>query len=67
MKELFVIKVTVDTPIVVGQDNVSGRRQLIPITGGELTGFDLEGNPVSFGVGRSYIAVVPEESPVDFS
>lgn len=29
--------------------------------------FDLEGNPVSFGVGRSYIAVVPEESPVDFS
>jgi len=46
MKELFVIKVTVDTPIVVGQDNVSGRRQLIPITGGELTGFDLEGNPL---------------------
>ena len=46
MKELFVIKVTVDTPIVVGQDNVSGRRQLIPITGGTLTGFDLEGNPL---------------------
>ena len=46
MKELFVIKVTVDTPIVVGQDNVSGRRLLIPITGGELTGFDLGGNPL---------------------
>lgn len=29
--------------------------------------FDLEGDPVEFAPGRSYIAVVPEGSPVDFS
>lgn len=29
--------------------------------------YDLEGNPVQFGVGKSYIAVIPENSPVDLS
>lgn len=28
--------------------------------------FDMEGNPIDFGVGKSYIAVLPEESPVEF-
>ena len=46
MKELFSILVRVDTPIVVGQDEINGRRQLIPITGGELIGTDLQGNPL---------------------
>ena len=43
MKYLFTISVTVDTPIVVGQDSVNGRRQLIPITGGTITGTDING------------------------
>lgn len=46
MKELFSIAVKVSTPIVVGQDVVNGRRQLIPITEGELTGIDIHGNPI---------------------
>ena len=44
MKPLFTVAVTVSTPVVVGQDTKNGRRQLIPITGGTLTGFDPDGN-----------------------
>lgn len=29
--------------------------------------YDLQGNPIDFGVGKSYIAVIPENSPVDFN
>lgn len=29
--------------------------------------YDLDGNPIDFGVGKSYIAVIPENSPVDFA
>ena len=47
MKYLFTIEVSVDTPVVVGRDNENGRRQLIPITGGTLTGCDIEGNEIS--------------------
>lgn len=36
MREIFKIIVKVSTPIVIGQDEVNGRRQLIPITEGEL-------------------------------
>lgn len=28
--------------------------------------YDMDGNPIDFGVGKSYIAVIPENSPVDF-
>ena len=44
MKKLFTIEVKVDKPIVVGQDDISGRRQLIPITSGEVYGMDIDGN-----------------------
>jgi hypothetical protein len=27
---------------------------------------DAEGNPISFGVGKSYIAFIPSDSPVEF-
>lgn len=43
MKELFSISVQVSSPIVVGQDEVNGRRQLIPIESGVLSGIDIEG------------------------
>ena len=46
MKALFTVSVAVDKPIVVGQDEKNGRRQLIPITSGTLEGFDPEGNPL---------------------
>ncbi len=38
LKKQFEIRVKVDTPVVVGQDDAAGRRQLIPITSGELLG-----------------------------
>jgi len=44
MKLLFTVEVTVDKPVVVGQDNINGRRQLIPITGGIVYGNDIYGN-----------------------
>ena len=44
MRLLFEISVAVDTPIVIGQDEVNGRRQLIPITSGTVKGEDLFGN-----------------------
>ena len=47
MKELFAISVTVDKPILIGQNNKNGRRQFIPITGGTLSGFDINGQPMS--------------------
>ena len=34
----FVIKARVDKPVLIGQDDKVGRRQLIAITGGELSG-----------------------------
>ena len=46
MRELFKIAVAVDKPVVVGQDDVHGRRQLIPITSGTLEGFDIDGKPM---------------------
>lgn len=46
MRELFVVKVKVEKPIVVGQDNRNGRRQLIPIISGVVEGVDLNGNPL---------------------
>lgn len=46
MKALFTILVYVDKPVVIGQDGINGRRQLIPITAGELSGVDIYGNPM---------------------
>ena len=50
LKKQFEIRVTVGAPIVVGQDGISGRRQLIPITGGELVGADTADVPGLHGV-----------------
>lgn len=46
MKLLFTIEVTVSAPILVGQDTVNGRRQLIPINGGKLYGVDIFDQPM---------------------
>ncbi|MBE5970432.1 MAG: DUF3237 domain-containing protein [Lachnospiraceae bacterium] len=45
MRHLFTISVAVDQPIVVGQDQKNGRRQLIPIKSGNVDGFDMDGKP----------------------
>ena len=44
MKELFTVSVQVAAPIVVGQDGKNGRRQLIPILGGTVSGADPDGH-----------------------
>ena len=44
MKELFTVSVQVAAPIVVGQDGKNGRRQLIPILAGTVSGVDPDGN-----------------------
>lgn len=46
MKKLFTVSVVADKPIVVGQDSVNGRRQLIPCPFGEVKGEDIYGNPI---------------------
>ena len=38
LQKQFEIRVEVTPPVLVGQDNISGRRQLIPILSGTLTG-----------------------------
>ncbi|MBQ1325741.1 MAG: DUF3237 domain-containing protein [Solobacterium sp.] len=50
MRELFTITVSVEKPIVVGQDGKNGRRQLIPIGTGTLEGTDIYGNPLKGAV-----------------
>jgi hypothetical protein len=55
LKKAFDISVKVDTPVVVGQDDVHGRRQLIPITSGELTGEGLHGTVLPGGVDSQVI------------
>ena len=47
MKYCFKVSVKVDRPIVAGQDTKNGRRQLIPILSGTVTGEDLSGNSFS--------------------
>ncbi|MDO4621968.1 MAG: DUF3237 domain-containing protein [Eubacteriales bacterium] len=50
LKKQFEIRVKVDKPVVVGQDAIAGRRQLIPITEGTVIaapgGFDPEMNGI---------------------
>ena len=38
LEEVFRLEVQVKKPIVVGQDNIAGRRQLIELVSGKLTG-----------------------------
>ena len=46
MRELFTVTASVMSPVVIGQDERNGRRQLILILGGNVSGTDLDG--VSF-------------------
>lgn len=55
LKKRFTIAVKVSSPILVGQDEVVGRRQLIPIIGGELTGEGLHGVVLPGGVDSQII------------
>ena len=55
LKLAFEISVKVDTPIVVGQDNIAGRRQLIPILSGELTGDGIHGTVLPGGIDSQVI------------
>jgi len=55
MRKVFTITVSVTTPIVVGQDEISGRRQLIPISGGVLEGENMKGEVLPGGVDAQII------------
>ena len=55
LKKAFEIQAQVDTPIVVGQDEIHGRRQLIPVLGGELIGEGLHGTVLPGGVDSQVI------------
>lgn len=56
LEEVISINIRVAKPIVVGQDDVVGRRQLIPITSGEVTGPDgIKGTVLPGGVDSQII------------
>lgn len=55
LEEVFSITIVVDKPIVVGHDNILGRRQLIPIISGEVTGNDFKGKVLPGGVDSQII------------
>ena len=54
-EEIFSIQIVVDTPIVVGQDDLIGRRQLIPILSGEVNGNGFKGRVLPGGVDSQII------------
>lgn len=55
-KEVFTITIEVASPIVVGQDDIEGRRQLIPIIKGEVIGPDgMKGKVLPGGVDSQVI------------
>lgn len=54
-KFIFRIEVKVDTPILIGQDDISGRRQLIPITSGIVNGENFNGYVLPGGVDSQII------------
>lgn len=54
LEKVFSIEVSVDKPVVVGQDDVHGRRQLIPISGGIVSG-RLSGKVLPGGVDSQII------------
>lgn len=55
LEEVFSIVVKVDKAILVGQDDIVGRRQLIPILSGELKGADMHGEVLPGGVDSQII------------
>ena len=55
LEEIFSISITVDKPIVVGQDDIVGRRQLIPILSGEVTGNGFGGKVLPGGIDSQVI------------
>jgi hypothetical protein len=54
-KEIFTISIIVDKPIVIGQDEVVGRRQLIPILSGEVSGEGFNGKVLPGGIDSQVI------------
>lgn len=54
LEEVFSIDIKVDKPLVVGQDAEHGRRQMILITGGQVTG-KITGEVLPFGVDSQVI------------
>ncbi|HEY8803860.1 MAG TPA: DUF3237 domain-containing protein [Clostridium sp.] len=54
-EELFNILIVVDKPILVGQDDIVGRRQLIPILSGEVTGLGFKGKVLPGGIDSQII------------
>lgn len=54
-EEVFRVEVVVDKPIVVGQDEIVGRRQLIPILSGEVKGNGFKGKVLPGGVDSQII------------
>lgn len=55
MEKVFTIAVKVEKPILVGQDEISGRRQLIPILSGDLFGENIKGTVLPGGVDSQVI------------
>jgi len=54
-EEIFTVEVAVDKPILVGQNNVVGRRQLIPILSGNVRGKDFNGKVLPGGIDSQVI------------
>lgn len=54
-EEVFNIEVIVDKPILVGQDDIVGRRQLIPILEGKVSGKDINGKVLPGGIDSQII------------
>lgn len=55
MKEVFSIEIEVAPPILIGQDDIVGRRQLIPILSGKLVGSGIEGFVLPGGIDSQII------------
>lgn len=54
-EEVFRISIEVDKPIVIGQDKIVGRRQLIPILCGEVSGKGFKGKVLPGGIDSQII------------
>lgn len=54
-EEIFSISIIVDKPILVGQDDIVGRRQLIPILSGEVKGNGFNGKVMPGGIDSQII------------
>lgn len=54
-EEIFSIEVAVDKPILIGQDEIVGRRQLIPILSGKVKGKGFKGKVLPGGIDSQII------------